>query len=122
MQHAPWTIGQPVMTIHTAGSAVTTPSLPGGIQSPFSGTATNSGVLQMVTATKVYTSLTGAFPEVPVFSILNLHFFGATPTTTTTLPPEKKVTLCHKAKNTISVGTSAVPAHLSHGDTLGPCP
>jgi len=33
-----------------------------------------------------------------------------------------KVTLCHKGKNTIAVGAAAVPAHLAHGDTLGPCP
>jgi hypothetical protein len=84
-------------------------------------------VLQMVTVSKVYTSLTAAFPEVPVFSILNLQFFGATTvppttTTTTTLPPTRKVTLCHKGKNTLSVDANAVPAHLAHGDTLGPCP
>ena len=41
---------------------------------------------------------------------------------------EDKVVICHippgkpdKAK-TISVGAAAVPAHLRHGDTLGPCP
>lgn len=33
----------------------------------------------------------------------------------------KKVTLCHKGKKTISVGKAAVPAHLRHGDTVGPC-
>jgi hypothetical protein len=31
-----------------------------------------------------------------------------------------KVTLCHKG-HTIRVGAPAVPAHLRHGDTLGPC-
>jgi hypothetical protein len=55
------------------------------------------------------------------------------PTTTTTVPPSpspspspspppEKVTICHKGKKTISVGASAVPAHLAHGDTLGACP
>jgi hypothetical protein len=34
----------------------------------------------------------------------------------------EKVTLCHKGKNTITVGAGAVAAHLAHGDTLGPCP
>ena len=31
-----------------------------------------------------------------------------------------KVTLCHKDKNTITVGAPAVPAHKAHGDVLGP--
>jgi hypothetical protein len=31
------------------------------------------------------------------------------------------VTLCHKGKNTISVGAPAVPAHLAHGGTIGAC-
>ena len=119
MQHAPWTVGQPVMTIHTANTNITTPALPGGFAhgpaSLTSSTAQPSGHLQLVTATKAYTSLTGAFPELPVFSILNLHFFGE-PT------PAGKVTLCHKGKKTISVGASAVPAHLNHGDSLGACP
>jgi len=35
--------------------------------------------------------------------------------------PEDKVTLCHKGKKTLSVNPDAVPAHLAHGDTLGPC-
>jgi hypothetical protein len=39
-----------------------------------------------------------------------------------------KVTLCHippgnpANAHTITVGAPAVPAHLAHGDTLGPCP
>lgn len=37
----------------------------------------------------------------------------------------KKVTLCHHPNQppneTIRVSESAVPAHLAHGDTLGPC-
>jgi hypothetical protein len=32
-----------------------------------------------------------------------------------------KVTLCHKARVTISVGKPATPAHLRHGDVLGSC-
>jgi hypothetical protein len=36
------------------------------------------------------------------------------------------VTICHKpgtpAEHTLTVDDNAVPAHLAHGDTLGPCP
>lgn len=33
----------------------------------------------------------------------------------------KKTTVCHKGKKSISIGNSAVPAHLRHGDTVGAC-
>ena len=32
-----------------------------------------------------------------------------------------KVTLCHKAKVTIRVSLSALPAHEAHGDVVGTC-
>ena len=32
-----------------------------------------------------------------------------------------KVIICHKGRVTISVGAPAQPAHLRHGDSLGPC-
>jgi len=73
LQHAAWTIGQPTMTIHSANSNVTAPTLPGGFAGPPSATARNSGVLQLVTASKVFTSLESAFPELPMFAIMNLH-------------------------------------------------
>lgn len=34
---------------------------------------------------------------------------------------EDKVTICHNGQ-TLEVAESAVPGHLDHGDTLGPCP
>ena len=34
---------------------------------------------------------------------------------------EEKVELCHKDKNTLTVGFPAVEAHLAHGDSLGAC-
>ena len=78
LQHAPWTIGQPVMTIHTPNTNVTGPTLPGGFvhgpASLTSSTAQPSGVVQLVTVSKVFTSLTGAFPEYPAVGILTLHF------------------------------------------------
>jgi hypothetical protein len=77
LRHAPWTIGQPTMTIHTAASSVHTTPLPGGFAhgpaSLTSSTARPSGVIQLVTASKVFTSLTGAYPELPMVGVLNLH-------------------------------------------------
>ncbi len=32
-----------------------------------------------------------------------------------------KTTICHKGRKSLSVGDPAVPAHLAHGDTRGPC-
>jgi VCBS repeat-containing protein len=46
----------------------------------------------------------------------------ATVTITVQAVGDNKVTLCHKGKNTITVGAAAVAAHLAHGDTLGSCP
>jgi len=77
-QDAPWTIGQPVMTLHTPNSTITTPVLPGGFAhgpaSLTTSTAQPSGALQLVTASKVFTSLSGAFPEMRVTGVLTLHF------------------------------------------------
>jgi hypothetical protein len=78
MKHAPWTVGQPVMTIHSPNSNVTTPALPGGFvhgpASLTSSTAMPSGTIQLVTVSKTYTSLLGVFPELPVIGVLQLHF------------------------------------------------
>ena len=46
---------------------------------------------------------------------------------TSALAGEEKVVICHippgnpNNAHTITVGASAVAAHLAHGDTLGPC-
>ena len=78
LQNAPWTLGQPTMTLHTPASTITSPVLPGGfVLGPASATssaARPSGVVQLVTASKVFTNLTGAFPEVPLSGVLTLHF------------------------------------------------
>jgi hypothetical protein len=45
-----------------------------------------------------------------------------TPTSTPTPTPRPgKVVLCHKGRRALEVGATSVPAHLAHGDTLGPC-
>jgi hypothetical protein len=79
MQHNPWTTGAPTMTIHTANSTITIPTLPGGfVHGPATGGASSAaqsgGVLQLVTASKTYTSLFGAFPELPLVGIVTLNF------------------------------------------------
>ena len=79
MQHAQWTIGTPTVTIHSANTNVTVPTLPGGFaHGPLSGgqssAANPSGVVQLVTVTKAYTSLLGAFPELPLIGVLQLQF------------------------------------------------
>jgi hypothetical protein len=33
----------------------------------------------------------------------------------------RKVTVCHKADRTLSIGVTSLPAHLAHGDSLGGC-
>lgn len=33
----------------------------------------------------------------------------------------KKITICHKDKETISISVNALQAHLDHGDKIGPC-
>jgi len=80
MAHAPWTIGQPTMTLHTPNSNLETPwiPLPGGFAhgpgSLTSSTAQPGGALQLVTVSKVYTSLLGGWPEAPLIGVLTLHF------------------------------------------------
>ena len=78
-QHAPWAVGVPSMTIHYPTTTVMTQTFPAGfIHGPASGTASSAAqpgaVVQFVTASKVYTSLTGAYPEFPMYAVLNLHF------------------------------------------------
>jgi hypothetical protein len=78
MYHASWTIGQPTMTLHTPNSTISVPLLPGGFAhgpaSLTSSTAQPSGAVRLVTVTKAFTSLTGAFPEIPVISVLTVYF------------------------------------------------
>ena len=66
-------------TIHDALTSVSTPAIPGGfVHGPATGTASSAaqpgGALQLVTASKVFTSLTSAFPEYPMWGVLNLSF------------------------------------------------
>jgi hypothetical protein len=66
------------MAIHTPNTSIITPALPGGFAhgpgSLTSSTAQPSGVVQLVTVSKVFTGLTSSLPEVPTTGILILHF------------------------------------------------
>jgi hypothetical protein len=77
LQHSPWTIGQPAMTIHTMSSNVTTPTLPGGFAhgpaSLTTNTAQHAGALQLVTVSKAFTNLS-PIPETTMFAVLQLRF------------------------------------------------
>ena len=74
MQHNPWQLSQATMSIHTPNSTVTVPTLPGGFATPASLTAQPSGVVQLVTVSKTYTSLTTVFPELPLIGIIQIQF------------------------------------------------
>ncbi len=74
-----------------------------------------------ITATPTVTTTATITPTAAITPTVTL-----TPPLPILPPPSAKVTLCHKpnSKNprTITVDQSALPAHLGHGDTLGPCP
>jgi ABC-type sugar transport system substrate-binding protein len=63
-----------------------------------------------------------------VGSVLAAAALGGSPPASQQYQYDKKVTICHHTgsqKNpfvTITVSRNALPAHLAHGDTLGPCP
>src|SRR5262245_54274661 len=58
-------------------------------------------------------------------SILLVMGFGAAYAVSGALKGHTPATICHKpgtpAEHTITVDDDAVPAHLAHGDYLGPC-
>src|SRR6266545_1846416 len=53
---------------------------------------------------------------------------SSTSTGVTGTTPSRRVTICHHTgsrsnpQHTITVDEHAVPAHMAHGDTVGPCP
>jgi len=77
-QHMGWAVSPAPITLHRDSTTVATETPSAGfVHGPASQTssaAQPSGVVQLVTVTKVFTSLTNAFPELPIFATLNLHF------------------------------------------------
>jgi hypothetical protein len=70
---------------------------------------------------------TVVFAAVAVLTLAALGGMGFTDTSTAAELQYGKATICHKAgphgkRVTIRVSQNAVPAHLRHGDTMGPCP
>jgi hypothetical protein len=67
----------------------------------------------------------GALVTFAVFGGTGLAGSTAKPTKAQYAPGQyrsaNKVTLCHKAKVTIRVSVSALPAHEAHGDVVGTC-
>ncbi len=80
------------------------------------------GELQ-VASVIVYTMCLNPSGPVTIVSIVVLYQLDEVPAIWLPPAPEvgEKVIVCHKGR-TNSVNRSALPAHLGHGDTVGPCP
>jgi len=80
-----------------------------------------------MTKTKLYAAIILGVATIMVFSSIApvLQAVASVPENGDEDPDDGKVTICHKpgtpAEKTLSVPPSAVPGHLGHGDTLGPC-
>ena len=90
------------------------------------GSRRKEDVLRRYTSAVAVTALllAGGFAAASIASGGGLNLLATTGTTSTV--PQKQ-TICHRTRSkkkpwvTITVSSSAVPAHLKHGDTLGAC-
>jgi hypothetical protein len=76
LQHTGWTTGTITVTTHSADTTAVKNVASGSVHGPASGTSSTvrtSGTIQLVTVTKAFTSLTGSFPELPLFGTMTLH-------------------------------------------------
>ncbi len=71
---------------------------------------------------KIRIVLAGALAAVMLVSVSALGYAGTSGSSPSAAQYQyKKVTICHKGKNTITISVNAWPAHKRHGDTVGPC-
>jgi len=122
------TTGPPTTTIGTTtGPPTTTVGTTTGPPTTTIATTTTTGVPTTTIATTTTTGAptttigTTTTTGAPTTTIATTTTTSAATTTTTTTPAPRKVAMCHEGR-TIMVDARAVPSHLAHGDTMGPCP
>jgi len=115
-------------------STMTRTSVP-TITSTIQASATRTSTVQMSATSTTQASATRTSTVQPSATRTSTVQASATRTSTvrvsvtpsiTMTPCSGRVTICHRTGNgnshTITVSCNALPAHLAHGDTLGPCP
>jgi hypothetical protein len=103
----------PNVTTTTTSVGTTTTTSAGTTTTTSAGTTTTSAA-----TTPLVTTTTTSAATTPLVTTTTT---SAATTTTTTTPAPRKVAMCHEGR-TIMVDARAVPSHLAHGDTMGPCP
>ena len=111
------TTGTTTTSVGTTPVVTTTTSV---ATTPLVTTTTTSVATTPLVTTTTTSVATTPLVTTTTTSVATTTTTSAATTTTTTTPAPRKVAMCHDGK-TIMVDASAVPAHLAHGDTLGPC-
>jgi hypothetical protein len=104
--------------INTTTTSAATPNVTTTTTSTGTTTTTSAGT---TTTTSAGTTTTTSAGTTTTTSAGTTTTTSAATTTTPTTPAPRKVAMCHEGR-TIMVDARAVPSHLAHGDTMGPCP